>query len=99
MCTRQIFSAITKKTKYRRRPARVSTSTVNRSAAADHGEVGEDVLQQVPERSDLPVIFISAYGRDETVSRELESGAADYIVKPFLADGTGGAAPRRAATA
>ena len=43
--------------------------------------------------------FISAYGRDETVARELESGAADYIVKPFLADGTGGAAPRRAATA
>ena len=34
MCTRRVFSAITKKTKYRRRPARVSTSTVNRSAAA-----------------------------------------------------------------
>ena len=61
--------------------------------------MGEDVLQQVPELSDLPVIFISAYGRDETVARALESGAADYIVKPFLADGTGGAAPRRAATA
>ena len=68
-------------------------------AGSDDGEVGEDVLQQVPELSDLPVIFISAYGRDETVARALESGAADYIVKPFLADGTGGTAPRRAATA
>ena len=29
------------------------------------------------------MIFISAYGRDETVARALESGAADYIVKPF----------------
>ena len=34
MCTRRVFSTITKKTKYRRRPARVSTWTVNRSAAA-----------------------------------------------------------------
>ncbi|MDE0105483.1 MAG: response regulator transcription factor [Bryobacterales bacterium] len=29
------------------------------------------------------MIFISAYGRDETVARVLESGAADYIFKPF----------------
>ena len=34
MCTRRVFSSITKKTKYRRRPASVNTSTVNRSAAA-----------------------------------------------------------------
>ena len=31
----------------------------------------------------MPVIFISAYGRDETVARALDAGAADYIVKPF----------------
>ena len=43
---------------------------------------GIELLEQVPELSDLPVIFISAYGRDETVARALESGAADYIVKP-----------------
>ena len=30
-----------------------------------------------------PVIFISAYGRDETIARALEAGAEDYIVKPF----------------
>ena len=31
----------------------------------------------------MPVIFISGYGRDETIARALEAGAADYIVKPF----------------
>ena len=40
-------------------------------------------LEEIPELSDLPVIFISAYGRDETVARALEPGAADYIVKSF----------------
>ena len=46
---------------------------------------GIELMRQVPELADLPVIFISAYGRDETVARALESGAADYIVKPFSA--------------
>ena len=44
---------------------------------------GIELMQSVPELSDLPVIFISAYGRDSTVVRALEAGAADYIVKPF----------------
>ena len=47
------------------------------------GTDGIELLQHVPELSDLPVIFISGYGRDETVARALELGAADYIVKPF----------------
>ena len=47
------------------------------------GGDGIELLGRVPELSDQPVIFISAYGRDETVARALESGAADYIVKPF----------------
>ena len=47
------------------------------------GQDGIELMEQVPELSDLPVIFISAYGRDETVARALEAGAADYIVKPF----------------
>ena len=47
------------------------------------GPDGIELMQQLPELSDLPVIFISAYGRDETVARALEAGAADYIVKPF----------------
>ncbi|MCY3843300.1 MAG: response regulator [Acidobacteria bacterium] len=44
---------------------------------------GIELMRQVPELADLPVIFISAYRRDETVAKALESGAANYIVKPF----------------
>ena len=44
---------------------------------------GVVLLEQVPEFADLPVIFISGYGGDETVARALDAGAADYIVKPF----------------
>ena len=47
------------------------------------GRDGIELLAQVPELSDQPVIFSSAYGRDETIARALEAGAADYIVKPF----------------
>ena len=47
------------------------------------GGDGIALMESVPEFSDLPVIFISGYGRDETVARAFESGAADYIVKPF----------------
>ena len=44
---------------------------------------GIELMQRIPQLADLPVIFISAYGRDETIARALELGAADYIVKPF----------------
>ncbi|WP_419166734.1 ATP-binding protein [Candidatus Palauibacter sp.] len=47
------------------------------------GTDGIQLMEHVPELADLPVIFISAYGRDETIARALEAGAADYIVKPF----------------
>ena len=47
------------------------------------GHDGLVLLEEVPELSDLPVIFISGYGRDETVARAFELGAEDYIVKPF----------------
>ena len=49
------------------------------------GTDGIELMESVPEMADLPVIFISAYGRDETIARALESGAADYLVKPFSA--------------
>ncbi len=49
------------------------------------GTDGIELMQRVPELADLPVIFISAYGRDETIARALESGAVDYMVKPFSA--------------
>ena len=47
------------------------------------GTDGIELLEGVPGLADLPVIFISAYGRDETIAKALDAGAADYIVKPF----------------
>ena len=47
------------------------------------GVDGIELMTEIPELSDVPVIFISGYGRDETIARAFESGAADYIVKPF----------------
>ena len=47
------------------------------------GKDGIALMQEVPELADLPVIFISGYGRDETVAAAFEAGAADYVVKPF----------------
>ncbi len=46
---------------------------------------GIELMERVAELADLPVVFISGYGRDETIARALESGAADYLVKPFSA--------------
>ncbi len=49
------------------------------------GTDGLELMESVPEMANLPVIFISAYGRDETIAKALEIGAADYLVKPFSA--------------
>ena len=47
------------------------------------GTGGIELMAEIPELSDVPVIFISGYGGDETIARAFEAGAADYIVKPF----------------
>ena len=47
------------------------------------GTDGIELMQSLPALADRPVIFMSAYGRDETIARALEIGAADYVVKPF----------------
>ena len=47
------------------------------------GTDGIELMGRVPELADLQVVFISGYGRDETIAKALEAGAADYIVKPF----------------
>ena len=49
------------------------------------GTDGIELMENIPEMAGLPVIFISAYGRDETIARALERGAVDYVVKPFSA--------------
>ena len=44
---------------------------------------GEELMGDIMAVARIPVIVLSAYGRDETVARLLEQGATDYIVKPF----------------
>ena len=44
---------------------------------------GEELMGDIMAVSRIPVIFLSGYGRDETVARLLEKGASDYIAKPF----------------
>ena len=47
------------------------------------GTDGVELMEIVPELAEVPVIFLSAYGRDQVIARALEAGADDYIVKPF----------------
>lgn len=47
------------------------------------GTDGLELMQSIPDLANIPVIFISAYGRDHIVAQALEAGAADYVVKPF----------------
>ena len=44
---------------------------------------GVELMQAMLEIADVPVIFISAYGREDLVARAFDRGAADYVVKPF----------------
>ena len=46
---------------------------------------GLDVLQQIRDRSALPVIILSGHGEEIDRVVGLEMGADDYIVKPFSA--------------
>ena len=47
------------------------------------GRDGIELMKLILEIVDMPVIFVSAYGRDEIIARAIDSGAVDYIVKPF----------------
>ena len=44
---------------------------------------GIELMQAIRRIADVPVIFLSAYGRDETIARALEMRAVGYVVKPF----------------
>ncbi len=47
------------------------------------GADGIELMKEMLARADVPVIFLSAYGRDELIAGALNTGAADYVVKPF----------------
>ena len=47
------------------------------------GTDGIELMQGIFEIADVPVIFLSVYGQDEVIARAFDTGAADYVVKPF----------------
>ncbi len=47
------------------------------------GTDGIELMKDILDVADVPVIFLSAYGREEVVARAFEMGAVDYVVKPF----------------
>ncbi len=47
------------------------------------GSDGIELMADILRIADVPVVFLSAYGRDQTIAQALDAGAADYIVKPF----------------
>ena len=47
------------------------------------GTDGIELMRQVIDSHGVPVIFLSAYANHDVISRAFETGAADYVVKPF----------------
>ncbi|WP_410768369.1 response regulator transcription factor [Fontibacillus sp. BL9] len=47
------------------------------------GMTGEELLQRIDGRDDMPVIIISAKGEPQTKVSALRGGANDFITKPF----------------
>jgi len=43
-------------------------------------------LKENPQTASLPVVFLSAKGQDSEIQQGLESGAEEYILKPFAPD-------------
>ena len=47
------------------------------------GTDGIELMKDILDVADVPVIFLSAYGRDDLIARAFDMGATDYVVKPF----------------
>ena len=47
------------------------------------GTDGIELAREILEVASVPVIILSAYGREEVIVRAFEIGAVDYVVKPF----------------
>ena len=47
------------------------------------GRDGIELMRSLLGIADVPVVWLSAYGRDEIIARAFEAGAIDYMVKPF----------------
>lgn len=53
------------------------------------GLSGFEVMRRLRERSNVPILLVTAKDRDSDKIRGLESGADDYVVKPFNPDELG----------
>ena len=47
------------------------------------GRNGIQLMKDILKTDDVPVIFVSAYGQEETIAKAFDMGASDYVVKPF----------------
>ena len=47
------------------------------------GTDGFELMKEILEIGEVPVIFLSAYAQDHFIARAIDMGAADYVVKPF----------------
>ena len=47
------------------------------------GKDGIELMHELRKIADVPIIFLSVYGQDETIARAFDMGAVDYVVKPF----------------
>ena len=47
------------------------------------GGAGIELMQALPEMSDVPVILLSVDSEDDVIASAFDIGAADYVVKPF----------------
>ena len=47
------------------------------------GADGIELMKEILDVADVPVILLSAYGRDELIATAFGMGAVDYVVKPF----------------
>ncbi|MCY4528484.1 MAG: response regulator [Chloroflexi bacterium] len=47
------------------------------------GTDGIELMKTVRSFTEVPVIFLSAYGQDDVIASAFREGATDYVVKPF----------------
>ncbi len=45
-----------------------------------------NALKKIDAVKDIPIVFLSAHGQSEEIDAGLDSGAYEYIVKPFAPD-------------
>jgi len=44
------------------------------------------VLRKMPEMRKIPIVFLSAKGQESEINEGLDTGATEYILKPFAPD-------------